>query len=274
MIDPVERAFTHLRTLCPPGTGQALFPITINFHPDLGANRGRVIELMVRDGYYRSQFETGTSSGGLTAFRGGDRWNWESRAFGDAYGDEHASLRPKYGALNYRKDPVGASRRFGSCHLRLAPHVGNRVSYCYPDSYWSPDDFAVDDVTALIALASSNARNLDPALDNYIEAHVHGELSIGRDVEAVVLDPSFRATDIERAANGLPCDVEWHDGFSLSTTLLDECAAFRGKDIAEAITRAAEGGVLTPAILWRIRDRLDYQTAKLIWHCIARFGVA
>ena len=34
-----------------------------------------------------------------------------------------------------------------------------------------------------------------------------------------------------------------------------------------------EEGLVTPAILWRARDRLlDYQTAKWVWHCIARYG--
>lgn len=43
------------------------------------------MESMVRDGRYRSLFETGTSNGGLTAYPGGDRWKWESRLFGGKY---------------------------------------------------------------------------------------------------------------------------------------------------------------------------------------------
>ena len=48
--------------------------ITLNFHPDRRADDLLTIEAMVRDGVYRSQFETGTSNGGLTAHPGGDRW--------------------------------------------------------------------------------------------------------------------------------------------------------------------------------------------------------
>ena len=42
---------------------------------------------------------------------------------------------------------------------------------------------------ALIQQAASS--QLD-ALDNYIEAHIHGELSLKSDVEALVLDPVFQ----------------------------------------------------------------------------------
>ena len=197
MTDPVEQALAHLGQLCTGETDGVSFPITLNFHPDIAADGENVIELLARHGTYRSQFETGTSSGGLTAYRGGDRWSWESRIFGGAYDDGAPSFRPKYGAMNHRNDPVGGSRRFGSSHIRLRPHVRSRASFCYPDSHLEPQNFAVGDVRPLIALAEANASGLDPWLDNYIEAHVHGPLRISEDVEAVVLDPSFRSTAIE-----------------------------------------------------------------------------
>lgn len=53
-------------------------------------------------GVYRSQFETGTSNGGLSAHPGGERWAWESRIFGWAYDEATPTLHPKYGALNHR----------------------------------------------------------------------------------------------------------------------------------------------------------------------------
>ena len=36
-------------------------------------------------------------------------------------------------------------------------------------------------------------------LDDYIEAHVHGTVALAADVEAVVLDPSFRGSAHRRA---------------------------------------------------------------------------
>jgi hypothetical protein len=136
-----------------------------------------------------------------------------------------------------------------------------------------PQAFALGNVAHLITMMEANKFGLDPWLDNYIEAHVHGPLRISDDVEAVVLDPSFRETTIEDAAVSLDCRVEWHDGFRLPLERLADCEVFRGPIAAEAIVRIAEKGTVTPAILWRARDRLlDYQTAKWIWHCIARYG--
>ena len=108
---------------------------------------------MARDGRYRSQFETGTSNGGLTAFPGGDRWAWESRIFGGAYDRAPAAERPKYGSLNFRRRAAGGSPRFGSAHFRLKPEMLDRTTFCYPDSFLEPTDFGVASAMPLIALA-------------------------------------------------------------------------------------------------------------------------
>ena len=224
---------------------------------------------------YRSQFETGVSNGGLTAYPGGDRWSWESRIFGGAYdacAGADLSLRPKYGALNYRDDPVGGSRRFGSCHVRLRPHVLVRTTFCYPDSHMRPEHFGVGDRMALIEMAIENRRGLD-LLDDYVEAHVHGPLQLAEDVEAVVLDPSFRGTPIADAAHALPCAVEWHDGFRLSVDRLSDCERYRSGIAAEAISLMSAGGVVTPLDIGiACAAGMNYQMAKSAWHCIARFG--
>lgn len=273
MIDPVERALGHVRQISASGVEDIAYPVTLNFHPDIMVGGNLVIRLLAQQGIYRSQFETGTSSGGLTAYRGGDRWQWESRIFAGAYDERPASFRPKYGTLNHRHDPVGGSRRFGSCHFRLRPHVRSRTTFCYPDSHLEPHHFAVDNVRPLVALAEQNQDGLDPWLDNYVEAHVHGPLHISKDIEAVVLDPSFQGTAIEDAAHSLGCPVEWHKGFRLSLERLADCELYRGQRAAEAVTALAEDNMVTPAILGRARDDvIDYQTAKWVWHCIARFG--
>jgi hypothetical protein len=48
--------------------------VTLHFHPDRLVAGTPILERMARDGVYRSQFETGTSNGGLTAHPDGDRW--------------------------------------------------------------------------------------------------------------------------------------------------------------------------------------------------------
>lgn len=268
-----RRALAHVLMTSPQGIDDANYPITLNFHPDLLIDHRLVIDLIAEQGRYRSQYETGTSSGGLTAHRGGDRWKWESRIFGATYDEEEPFLRPKYGALNYRGIPVGGSCRFGSCHFRLARHVRAKTTFCYPDSHLEPVDFAVSDVRPLIALAEKNENGLDPWLDNYIEAHVHGQLAVPSDCDAIVLDPSYRETTVEAMARRLGCCLEWHNGFRLHLDQLADCEAFRGEEAAQAIKAISEDSVVTPAILGRARGSLlDYQTAKWVWHCLAKFG--
>ncbi len=213
MTEPIEQALRHVRECSRGGPVPPGLPITLNFHPDTTVSGVSTIQLLAKEGVYRSQFETRTSNGGLTAHPGGDRWGWESRIFGGAYDAADPSLRPKYGALNFRADPMGGSPRFGSCHLRLRPHVLARTTFCYPDSYMQPEHFGVADRMSLIRLANENRHALD-LLDDYIEAHVHGVLRVAEDVEAVVLDPSFRGTSTEDAAHALPCVVEWHPRLS------------------------------------------------------------
>jgi hypothetical protein len=74
--------------------------VTLNFHPDRLLGDGRTVAAaLLAEGVYRSQFETGISSGGLTAYPGGDRGGWEHAMFGGAYDGAPAAERPKYGGL-------------------------------------------------------------------------------------------------------------------------------------------------------------------------------
>jgi hypothetical protein len=119
---------------------------------------------------------------------------------------------PKSLLPNFRCRTTGGSPRFGSSHLRLRPETLARTTFCYPDSYLEPDNFGVASAMSLIELAEADEN--DP-LDDYIEAQVHGPVRLVGDVEALVLDPSFRGTSVERAARRLGCPVEWHGGFRL-----------------------------------------------------------
>lgn len=159
----------------------------------------------------------------------------EPRLFAGAYDEAPAQARPKYGSLNDRALPAGGSVRFGSAHLRLAAHVLERATFCYPDSVFTPMDLGTASAMPLLALAQADraAKRVD-ALDGYVEAHVHGPLRLDGDVEAVVLDPCYRATAVERAAASLPVAVEWHHGFALHADALDEHPGYRGQQVVEA----------------------------------------
>lgn len=79
--EPSTRALAHVKGLV---SGPPLNPgldVTVHFHPDRLVGEVPLLQHLVRDGVYRSQFETGTSNGGLTAYPGRDRWRWEHRMF-------------------------------------------------------------------------------------------------------------------------------------------------------------------------------------------------
>jgi hypothetical protein len=245
--------------------------VTLNFHPDRLSRGVAILDSLRRDRLYRSQFETGTSNGGRTAYYGGARWSWESRMFGVAYDDAPPSERPKYGSLNFRRRTVGGSPRFGSAHLRLRPETLTRTTFCYPDSFLEPVHFGVAAAMSLIEVAEADDAD---ALDDYIEAHVHGPVGLDAEVEALVLDPSFRGTDVEQAANELGVVVEWHAGFRLSCTELVRHPDYRGPEYVALGLQLAVAGYLDPRIIGDAAraGQFGEQDLKRVWHYVARFG--
>src|SRR4051794_35786793 len=93
---PFQRAIDHVAALASGEPADPDLRVTLNFHPDRVRDQLPLLEELASDGVYRSQFETGTSNGGLTAFPGGNRWRWESRIFGGAYDHASPEQRPKY----------------------------------------------------------------------------------------------------------------------------------------------------------------------------------
>lgn len=267
MDDFYRRALLHVAGLSSGAPVEPSLRVTLNFHPD----RAGILEALGADGSYLSQFVTGTSNGGLTAHPGGDRWRWEHTMFGGAYDDAPPEARPVYGGLNFRRKIVGAAPRFGSAHLRLTADTLARTTFCYPDSFLEPAAFAVAGRMSLIELATADTRD---DLDDYIEAQVHGGVRLDRDVEALVLDPCYRGTEVETAAHRLPCPVEWHPGFRLPVTELQRHPSYRGPEFVALGTRLAAGGLLTPRVIgeaFRTGDH-DPQSLKRVWHYVARFG--
>ncbi|MPY58023.1 DUF3626 domain-containing protein [Streptomyces spongiae] len=266
-----ERALRHVAAL---STGGPLAPdlrVTMHFHPDRESGDRPILVKMAEDGVYRSQFVTGTSNGGLTARPGGDRWRWESRIFAGAYDRAATDERPVYGALNYRRDPVGGAPRFGSSYFRLTAETLARTTFCYPDSSTEPSAFGVAAHCALIELAEADG--LD-ALDDHIEAQIHGPVRFDRDVEALVLDPSYRGTAVESAAHRLSCPVEWHPGFRLGVDELRRHPSYRGQRYVDLGSEIAVDGRIDPKIIGDAArtGRHALQDLKKVWHCLARFG--
>lgn len=107
-------------------------------------------------------------------------------------------------------------------------------------------------------------------LDDCVEAHVHGGVRLDEDVEAIVLDPCFIASEVEAAALRLGCPVEFHPGFRASPE--DFAPEYRGPHIVE-LARLL-GDDLRPDVVGRAARSGQHpaQHVKQVWHCLARFG--
>ncbi|MFJ8045181.1 DUF3626 domain-containing protein [Kitasatospora sp. NPDC096147] len=268
---PADLAIRHVASLSSGAPLATHLRITLNFHPDRSTDGRPILRALAEDGRYHSQFVTGTGNGGLTAHPGGDRWLWESRIFGGAYDAAPAAERPVYGALDFRGRPYGAAPRFGSAFFRLAPTVLGRSTFCYPDSFLEPTHFGTAERMALIELAEADRQD---ALDDYVEAHVHGGVRLAHEVEALVLDPCYRDTEVAAEAAALPCPVEYHPGLRLSTGLLRRHPDYRGPESVALGLALARDGHLDPLILGEAArsGEHDPQALKRVWHCLARFG--
>lgn len=92
---------------------------------------------LAEDGAYRSQCETATGNGSLSAHRGASAGTGRHD-----YSVAPATLPPppsaRRSALNFRQRATGAVPRFGSAHLRLRPEVASRCTFCYPDASFDP----------------------------------------------------------------------------------------------------------------------------------------
>lgn len=313
-----EEAITKLKTHA---------RIAIHFHPDRpDPTMKSVAEALLDQGMYKSQFETLLSNGSVSAYPGGARDVWEKNMFGGAYqiNGSTNSERPKYGALDVMLHPDGPSPRFGSCYFLLSPEVSQRCSYTYLDSHQDPKekgtyeefdcilaalmkdtfvcDFAIgernltvrklmDQMLVNLEKPFQNPANKEPNrnLNHYIEAQVHGDISLKNDVIMLVADPSFKGTHIGRVLEQIcmkySIDLYWHMGFAL---LVDEVPMdFRGPSMPSLAKRIAHNDYIDVSMIgsavmdltrnphvWS--DRGTYtevlQEFKLLWHVLVKYG--
>lgn len=208
MTGAQDAALAHVRARSLPSEGSEAARLTINLHPDRLARDGRsTLEALLGDGEVRNQFETGISAGGLDKVMSGARTRWEHTMFGGAYDGAVAYERPRYAGLTLVGDPWGACPRFGSCHLVLRPQLRERATFTWGDSATEPVHVGVWGALGAVMDGATedgwpelagHTRAPDQLLDVYIEAQVHAPVLLGRDVEALVLDGSFRDTEVHR----------------------------------------------------------------------------
>jgi hypothetical protein len=226
--------------------------VDVHFHPERVTMDGiPVVEGLMREARFTSQYETGLSGGSPTAQPGGERDAWERRLFGSAYhafGVTNAD-RPKYGALEVLPHPDGASPRFGSCFFVLREEVAGRCTFTFLGSQeddaldragtlramepvmaalvdevardgggLGDDELSVAGLVEHLAKAGRDAsdaavgRPLGRALDSFIEAQVHGPINLRTDVRALVADPAFRGGSVGDALQ----DLSARFGFGLT----------------------------------------------------------
>ncbi|MGW6657879.1 DUF3626 domain-containing protein [Rhodococcus sp. NPDC055024] len=165
----------------------------------------------------------------------------------------------------------GLTAHHGGDRWRWESRTLDRTTFCFPDSVFEPSLFGTAEAMSLVDAAGAT-EFADP-LDHYIEAHVHGVVDIGTDVEALVLDPSYRGTQVEEIAHSLTCPVLWHYGYAVDADEVAEHPDYRGATIVDLAREVALDGRLTPAILGLARrGSYDPQDVKKVWHYIARFG--
>lgn len=115
------------------------------------------------------------------------------------------ALRPKYGALDFLHAPNGAARGYGRSFLVLKDHVKQRCTYTAGDTgfknfdtnqYATEKDFSnVIDLAGPILRQHLNAAkkaaipdNYGVVISDYVEAQIHMELDLTRDVKEIHLD--------------------------------------------------------------------------------------
>jgi hypothetical protein len=300
--------------------------VALHFHPDrLAPQMKTVAEALLEQGIYKSQFETMLSNGSLSAQPGGERDLWEKQLYGGAYHKKGPDFsdRPRYGALDLFGSYDGPAPRFGSCYFVLKREVSDRCTFTYLDSSRNPDEKGTfeefDDILAALleetftrefALGERSLtvpkliRYLNEScgpsiklsrdepkrsLDHYIEAQVHSVVSLNKDVEKLVADSCFKATETGKflqeicRTNSIP--LAWHPGFALP--LHDTPSDFRGPTMPSLAKRVANGGHVDAHMIgvsaadlranpenWA--DRGSYkevlQELKLLWHVLVKFG--
>ena len=303
--------------------------VGLHFHSDRpDPNMRPVAEAMLEQGIYRNQFETRLSSGGVSAYPGGDRDIWEQRIFGGSYHLDGTTVRerPKYGSLNLMVHPDGPSPRFGSCYFLLNPEISQRCTYTYLDSHQDPKekgtydefddilaalmrdaffgDFAIGErnltTTKLVEHLLSNLEKPfeDPSnqeanrnLNHYIEAQVHGDISLQDDVDLLVADPSFKSVHIGEILHQLcsqySIDLYWHMGFAM--WVQDVPTDFRGPAMPSLAKRISQKDAIDTSMIgiaamdlkrdpasWSSRGTYEdvLQELKLLWHVLVRFQSA
>ncbi len=197
----------------------------------------------------------------------------------------------------------------------LHENVLKRSTFCLGDSYLGPSEVGTSDqpwsILAGLAAQANDGRLLDRALgrdellaalvgrrtpsdpgrklDGYVEAQVHGGISLAEDVTSVVLDPSFASTDVaatfRTAAHRYDFELTFHRGSEVLAS--DIPNYFRGRTIVDLARRVSRpDGIVDAACLGQWAQSIEpgrpsktgdpqdseLQQVKYLWHAVLALG--
>lgn len=195
----------------------------------------KTLGLLLKDSekLYRSQFETGTSSGSL--LNAGGRTQWEATIFGGHYNNAQPWERCKYGCLNMTGDVCGVAKatHYGTLFMVLKPDNRMRATFTDSDSSLSDgNDVATGEfyahvfqrytdveLQAVLRIAQSSFSRIRGASSSsfalYKECQIHGPVSIRKDVSALSVPgrESDAAVDLLRTIEEFQklsgCNIMW-----------------------------------------------------------------
>jgi len=180
-------------------------PIIIHFNPI------KVLHHFIKDTHYRNLFEVGTG-GGCTNKQ--TRSGWEATIFNGAYEKAKPFHRPKYGVLNFARDPCGVRQcySYGDSYMLLR-NVRLRTTFAQKDTsgvgnisematceYYMHVMSAFSDQELKDAAAMAGGKKQytqGSAQATYREVQIHGEVRLDKDVTCIVIHKKYKTnTDI------------------------------------------------------------------------------
>ena len=187
---------------------------------------------LVNDTHYRNRFETQAS--GSTGKYAVSRQKWEHGMFSSCYDDVPASMRVKYGCLNYCGDIRGvksARERYGPAHIVLKPHVRFRATFSLQSKSTRSEIIATNEYYAHV-LHEYGDTELKKVLDvckfarhggrpsdctKYKEVQIHGPICLATDIQALSIPGRQKdagvslARNIESFRKMTNCNILWQE---------------------------------------------------------------
>ena len=188
-----------------------------------------MLRILVNNTHYRNRFETQApgSTGGYAV----RRQQWERDMFSSCYDDVPASMRVKYGCLNYCGDIRGVKsvrKHYGLAYIVLKSRVRHRATFSleskstrseiiatnkyYAHVLHEYDDTELKKVLDVCKFARHGGRPSD--CTKYKEVHIHGPICLATDIQALSIpgrqkDAGAFLSTVEAFQKQTNCNVLW-----------------------------------------------------------------